>query len=760
MALSIPSGFIVGVNEPVDGRIAVTSRLNQSAFTAYLGLIVYDITEGKVYFLNDITDPSLEASWTEVGSGGSGGVADSVIRQPNGSTIDPIKFWSGTQAQYSALTRESDVLYNITDTPNATNIDSVVGTANEVVVVTTGDTATVSLDTAITGAISTNATNIATNVTAIALNTLKNSYPTADATKLATLSADSVDRQANGSTTDPIKFWSGTQAQYDALTPAIDVLYNITDSPTQNLVASVSGTTNEIVVITSDGAAVVSLDTAITSAIALNTDKTGITPAQSSEIANNTIITGQVQQFALDTTTLIPTEKLPNIQYGDVVEFDTLALLQASSVIWHKGDVWIEGTTKVHLYLGTNNTASSAVVLGDFRTINTAAGNVSSIIGGTNISVNQNTGAVTVSTEAEKNVQSDWDQTDIASDDYIKNKPLVPSSFAPTDAQKNVQSNWDATTGDAFILNKPTAAIDANTAKRSYPLIDENKLATLEADSVVRQAEGSTTDPIKFWSGTTAQYAALTTASDVLYNITDTPTATNIDTVLGTADQVVVVTSGDTATVSLDTAITDRITANDNKITYPASASTKLATIAENADVTLSSISAGANITISPTGVIASSAGGGGTITGVVGTSGQIDVSTTNNVATVKLSQTAIDAIGNNTSNIATNTTAIALNTLKVSADATLASDNVWTGDNTFNNTVQTGRVAGIGDDNTYVDLSASDIVSIVAGGDSIITASGGANELFINTGTAAIRGSSEVSISHGASDLAAVFVK
>ena len=122
MALSIPSGFIVGVNEPIDGRIAVTSRLSQSAFTAYLGLIVYDITEGKVYFLNDITDPSLAASWTEVGSG------------------------TGTST-------------------------TVVGTSGQVVVSTVDDTATVSLDTAITGAIT--------------VNTAKNSYPTEDSNKLA-----------------------------------------------------------------------------------------------------------------------------------------------------------------------------------------------------------------------------------------------------------------------------------------------------------------------------------------------------------------------------------------------------------------------------------------------------------------------------------------------------------------------------------------------------------------------------------------------
>jgi len=61
-----------------------------------------------------------------------------------------------------------------------------------------------------------------------------------------------------------------------------------------------------------------------------------------------------------------------------------------------------------------------------------------------------------------------------------------------TGAQVNVQSDWDATTGDAFILNKPTTIstqqadeITANTLKRSYPVLDEDKLATIETGAQV-----------------------------------------------------------------------------------------------------------------------------------------------------------------------------------------------------------------------------------------------------------------------------------
>ena len=59
-------------------------------------------------------------------------------------------------------------------------------------------------------------------------------------------------------------------------------------------------------------------------------------------------------------------------------------------------------------------------------------------------------------TNAERNVQSDWDTTSTSNDAFIRNKPTIPSSYAPTNAEQNVKSDWDATSGDAEIENKPT----------------------------------------------------------------------------------------------------------------------------------------------------------------------------------------------------------------------------------------------------------------------------------------------------------------
>ena len=98
---------------------------------------------------------------------------------------------------------------------------------------------------------------------------------------------------------------------------------------------------------------------------------------------------------------------------------------------------------------------------------------------------------------AEVNVQSDWNQTTTTADDYIKNKPSIPSkvsdltndsgfitSYTETDPifsasaasgitstdisnwnakVSNVQSDWNATSGAAQILNKPTLATVATS---------------------------------------------------------------------------------------------------------------------------------------------------------------------------------------------------------------------------------------------------------------------------------------------------------
>ena len=88
---------------------------------------------------------------------------------------------------------------------------------------------------------------------------------------------------------------------------------------------------------------------------------------------------------------------------------------------------------------------------------------------------------------AEVNVQSDWNQNDNTSLDYIKNKPTIPAA--------QVNSDWTASSGAAEILNKPSlgtaAAKDYTTSVSglSDDLITSRAVNTALAD----KADKSTT---------------------------------------------------------------------------------------------------------------------------------------------------------------------------------------------------------------------------------------------------------------------------
>lgn len=66
-------------------------------------------------------------------------------------------------------------------------------------------------------------------------------------------------------------------------------------------------------------------------------------------------------------------------------------------------------------------------VKGDNATINGV--NTLNIVAGTNINLSQSGSTLTISTDTEENVQSDWNQADSTKDDYIKNKPTKLSDF-------------------------------------------------------------------------------------------------------------------------------------------------------------------------------------------------------------------------------------------------------------------------------------------------------------------------------------------
>ena len=344
------------------------------------------------------------------GGSGSGGSADSVDRQPGGFTTAPIKFWSGTKLQYETLSGAGevadDILYNITDTETAMVVTKM------------------AVDDAIGASSGGNAT--------LFYNQLGNWVVGGGGDGGE---ADSIIRQPGGSTIDPMKVWTGSKAQFDALsTVDPDTLYSTTDE-TQADSTTVTGTANQIDVSEVDSDYTVSLNTAITGAITANTAKTGISTAQASAITANTAKVG-------------------------------ITTAQATAI--------------------TTNTAKTGITTAQASAItaNTAKVDVNAL--------NQ-VGAAVLSTDSVV---------------YLAGATRVPRRKTFSSVPLSVFNNdagFVTSAGDAFLANTQTFT-GANTFSNAAGIRATNGIA--------RETGGSTTDGVKFWSGTEAQYTALGTGRD------------------------------------------------------------------------------------------------------------------------------------------------------------------------------------------------------------------------------------------------------
>ena len=154
--------------------------------------------------------------------------------------------------------------------PSGGTATTVQGTSGQIGVNTVGNTATVSLDTAITSAIT--------------ANTAKVSVAGLNQVGAAVLSTDSVVYYAGTAQAPRRKTFS--------LVP-LSIMNNDSGFTTNTgTVTSVTGTANQINVANGTTTPVVSLNNTITSAITANTNKTGITTAQANAITANTSKTG------------------------------------------------------------------------------------------------------------------------------------------------------------------------------------------------------------------------------------------------------------------------------------------------------------------------------------------------------------------------------------------------------------------------------------------------------------------------------------
>jgi hypothetical protein len=101
--------------------------------------------------------------------------------------------------------------------------------------------------------------------------------------------------------------------------------------------------------------------------------------------------------------------------------------------------------------------------------------------------------------------------------------PTVPTSFAPIDAEKNVQSDWAETntSSDAFIKNKPTIPVDTNTTyDLAAPVSKTNGNVTID---LTAGGSGSGTDSVKI-KGSGATTVTTDANGVIIVNSTDNDT--------------------------------------------------------------------------------------------------------------------------------------------------------------------------------------------------------------------------------------------
>ena len=130
----IEGDSIVALQHGTSDRILTANNVGVTFNGNFLDkdFVINKQTSGVALEYNAGTDTLTAGAANVVGFGGSdGGEADSIIRQAGGSTVDPMKVWTGTKAQYDALTPDADTLYSTTDESTAiiskAQVDTAIG---------------------------------------------------------------------------------------------------------------------------------------------------------------------------------------------------------------------------------------------------------------------------------------------------------------------------------------------------------------------------------------------------------------------------------------------------------------------------------------------------------------------------------------------------------------------------------------------------------------------------------------------------------
>ena len=319
-----------------------------------------------------------------------------------------------------------------------------------------------------------------------------------------------------------------------------------------------------------------------------------------------TSVNGQTGAVSLDTDNI--SEGSTNLYFTDArvaansaVTLNTAKVGFTQALVSANTDV-TNNTAKVGITSAqatdiTNNNAKVSMVIGTAAN-EAMAGNTTVITSAQATAITDNsaknsypsadaTKLAGIEDNAEVNVQSDWNAT--SGDAFIQNKPSIPSA-APVDSVNSLTGAVVLTTANIaentnlyYTEARVSANTDvtANTAKISFDSTSSNKLASIQAGAQVNTVSSvnGNTGAVTL---TTSDVAEGTNKYMVLGTTASTALAGNTALLqLGTTSTTAL--AGDTTTISAQQA-TD-ITANNAKISFDSASSTKLAGIETGAEV-------------------------------------------------------------------------------------------------------------------------------------------------------------------------------
>jgi hypothetical protein len=385
--------------------------------------------------------------------------------------------------------------------------------------------------------------------TSVAANTLKNTYPSADATKVGhitvTQAVDLDTLESNVATNNAkISFDSTSSTKLAGIESGAEVNPTSTDELSE-------GSTNLYYT---------DARVSANSAVAANTAKTGITTQQAADIVTNNAKVGITTDQANAITTNSAKVSFPE------------APNDGDSYV-RKNEGWESLTHPADAVTSVNGETGVVVLDSDDITEGTSNLYFTDARVSANSAVTANTAKVGITTQQ-------------ASDITTNNAKVGITT----------QQAADITTNNAKvgITTTQADAITANTAKNSYPTDDATKLSGIEAGAEVNvQANWNETDTNsdafilnKPTIPTAAVDSVNTQTGDVVLDTDDISEGTT--NLYYTEARVSANTSvaANTAKVGITTQQASDITTNNAKISFDSTSSTKLAGIEENADVT------------------------------------------------------------------------------------------------------------------------------------------------------------------------------